>query len=101
MIEYQMHEDGMFPRVFCDVCHKPITASEGNVFWDHSGQIAFGHIGACGRVLHARPYSWSLEAFFADLLGNSKITPAKLKEADELRNIFGTVTSRKKVDKAL
>ncbi|MGD0470177.1 MAG: hypothetical protein ABSA54_17495 [Terriglobales bacterium] len=102
MIAQQMHDDGMFPRVFCDACHKPIDVAEtGIVLWDDQGQITFAHIGVCSRAFHAIPYSWPLAAFFVNLLRNTKITAKELKAEEEggINAVLGATVSRTKVDK--
>ena len=100
-IKYQMHSEGMFPRVFCDSCGKAMTVKEGNVFWNDQGEIVFGHFGDCCRKLDTGnwPCSNRFDFFLVDLLNNIKATPKLLKGAAELsdRFGFGVVTDRKKL----
>jgi hypothetical protein len=101
-IKYQIHEDGMFPRILCDTCGHAILVSEGNVFWNYAGDTAFAHRGVCGRALDKQGLrlSMGLDVFIADLLHNIKATPSVLKSADHARSVLGATTSRAKADTA-
>jgi|SRR5579863_2043208 len=109
MISYQISDEGTFPRLFCDVCHKPIRDRNGFAHSGKSGEIAYVHAGKCDRKIKHTPASFfgseSLTAFFTRLLLNTKIGPNELKELEEtdrLRDGFiGIVSSRKKLDQAL
>jgi hypothetical protein len=105
MIKYQMHAAGMFPRFFCDNCNEPINDDTAFVFWSDSGTIAHAHMGPCARALsrlsggEAWPFSESIVIFLANLLQNTRITPKKLTEPNDFRDMFGKVASRKKLDR--
>jgi hypothetical protein len=103
MIRYQRHNSGMFPRLFCDTCVKPIEDKEGFVFWDNDGNTVHAHTGDCSAKLgrtHRFPYSESLVTFLANLLTNTRINPKTLKP-DELWDMFGVEESRKALDRGV
>lgn len=97
MIRYQMADAGMFPRIFCDACEKPIDTEHGFVFWNHEGNTAHAHQGPCSHKLDLTrvwPFSESLVTFLANLLRNTRINLKTLKP-DELWAMFGVVADRK------
>jgi hypothetical protein len=104
-IKYQMHKAGMFPQIFCDSCGCGITISEGNVFWNDVGEIAFGCFGVCCQKLDklSWPYCMDIGTFVVNLLHNIKATPAVLKKAESsvMVTVFGATASRKDVVKDL
>lgn len=104
MISYQKTNQGMFPRVFCEVCKKPINDEDGLAYWSESGEVTHAHVGPCDRKLKRDP-NWPnserLSSFFFNLLHNTQIGPKELKEAEYRNTILGAVASRKKLDRSL
>jgi hypothetical protein len=49
MIRYQVSNGNAFPRVFCNVCEKPIDDPFGLAHISDSGEITFAHAGRCDR----------------------------------------------------
>jgi hypothetical protein len=107
MISYQITDDGMFPRFFCDACKKPIDDHTAFVFWNKCSEVAHAHMGGCSTAISrlsdrsAFPYSESIVIFLANLLQNTRITPKKLTEPDDFRDMFSKVASREKLDRDL
>jgi hypothetical protein len=105
MISYQITDDGMFPRFWCDHCKEPIDDDTAFVFWSASGSIAHVHMGPCSSAMsrlsdrRAWPYSESIVIFLANLLNNTRIPPKKLTEPNLLQDMFGKVASRQKLDR--
>lgn len=103
MIKYQFDNTDCFPRVFCDVCGRPIDGPEGSVHWGDSGELSFAHLGACDRALRHKPEtknSENLVRFFKHLLRNTRITKKELENPDLRDDVFGAVASRKKLNRA-
>ena len=107
MISYQSDDAGVFPRLGCDVCHKPIEDQDGFAHASESGEITFAHAGECDRKLKHTPASFfgseRLATFFVRLLLNTNIGPKQLEDvAPFLRDGFiGIVASRKKLNRVL
>ena len=105
MISYQISDVGVFPRLCCDVCHKPIDDEHGFAHASESGETTFAHAGQCDHKVRHTPASLfgsdRLPAFFARLLHNTNIGPKELADADPiLRDGFiGIVASRKKLNR--
>jgi hypothetical protein len=103
MLSYDISDAGTFPRLRCDVCHKPINDPNGFAHSSESGEIAFAHAGACDRKLEHTPASFlgseSLGAFFFYLLRNTRIGRKELEEAAHRDDVLGVVASRKKLER--
>ena len=79
MISYQINGVSLFPRLCCDVCHKPIDNQDGFTHASESGETTFTHAGECDRKVQHTPApffgSERLTAFFVRLLLNTNIGP--------------------------
>jgi hypothetical protein len=101
MIKYQFQSGGIFPRIFCDECSKPIDDEKSFALWDKDGNVAHAHQGNCVHKLSRTTplvYSDSLVTFLANLLHNTGINPKKLKP-DALWDESGVVESREKLNR--
>jgi len=107
MISYQILNAGVFPRVICDVCHKPLDDPYNLAHISETGEITFAHAGQCDRKLKRTPASAkgseNLVRFFARLLRNTGISRQELDNVEPILGdgFLGVVASRRKLDKAL
>ena len=100
MISYQNTDKGMFPRIFCEVCKKPINDEDGLAYWNESGAVTHAHVGSCDSELKHHP-NWPnserLSSFFLNLLHNTGIGVKELKDAENRASLLGVVATRQKL----
>ena|ERR1700730_15437944 len=84
MIKYEMKNGGCFPRIFCDVCGKPIThCDEACVYWnDGAVVVLYAHNGACGRSCWGFTYWEMLNQFLLQLEHNVRLNGKTRKDAE-------------------